>query len=230
MKRKDSSAHSLKPVNPLYYPVYLDLTGKKVVVVGGGRVAERKILGLLKAGADINVISPHITKRLEGKKKKGKIRHACRNYKKGDLKSAFLVIAATNSLRINEQVSHDAPGLVNVVDMPDLCNFIVPSLVKRGPLRVAISTSGISPAFSRSVRKEIEKFYGPEFSHFLKSLRMIRKKALHEIRDKKKREEILKSIASEKIIEMLRVKGLKKTKEFIKGIRSQEAVEKLYSK
>ena len=230
MKRKDSSTHSLKPVITPYYPVYLDLTGKKAVVVGGGKVAERKILSLLKAGADIKVISPYITKRLEREKMKGKIRHASRNYKKGDLKNAFLVIAATNSLRINEQVSHDAPFLVNVVDMPDLCNFIVPSLVQRGPLKVAISTSGSSPAFSRSVRKEIEKFYGPEFSHFLKSLRTIRKKALREIREKKKRTKFLKSIASEKIIERLRVNGLKKTKKFIKRTRSQEAVEKLSSK
>jgi precorrin-2 dehydrogenase/sirohydrochlorin ferrochelatase len=223
VKRKESSAHSKKQVIPRYYSAYLDLTGKKAIVVGGGSVAERKILSLLKAGADVKVISPYLTKRLEREKGKGRIQHACRHYKKGDLRSAFLVIAATNSPRINEQVSHDAPYLVNVVDVPDLCNFIVPSLVKRGPLTVAISTSGVSPAFSRSVRKELEKFYGPEFSEYLNLLKIIRKKAMETIRDKKKRGDFLKAIASEKIIEMIRKKGLRQTRRFVTEL-SRKAV------
>ena len=223
MKRKESSAHSIKPVIPCYYPAYIDLTGKKAVVVGGGSVAERKILSLLKAHADVKVISPYLTKRLEREKGKGGIRHVCRHYKKGDLRNAFLVIAATNSPRINEQVSRDAPYLVNVVDVPDLCNFIVPSLVKRGPLTVAISTSGVSPAFSKSVRKELEKIYGPEFSDYLNALKIIRKKAKETIRDKKKRSDFLKAIASEKMIEMIRKEGLSRTKRFVTEI-SRKAV------
>ena len=223
MKRKESSAHSIKPVIPRYYPAYIDLTDKKAVVVGGGSVAERKILSLLKAHADVKVISPYLTKRLEREKETGRIQHVCRHYKKGDLRNAFLVIAATNSPRINEQVSHDAPYLVNVVDVPDLCNFIVPSLVKRGPLTVAISTSGVSPAFSKSVRKELEKIYGPEFSDYLNALKIIRKKAKETIRDKKKRSDFLKAIASEKMIEMIRKKGLRRTKRFVTEI-SRKAV------
>ena len=223
MKRKESSAHSIKPIIPRYYPAYINLTGKKAVVVGGGSVAERKILSLLKVHADVKVISPYLTKRLEREKGKGGIQHVCRHYKKGDLRNAFLVIAATNSPRINEQVSHDAPYLVNVVDVPDLCNFIVPSLVKRGPLTVAISTSGVSPAFSKSVRKELEKIYGPEFSDYLKALKIIRKKAKVTICDKKKRGDFLKAIASEKMIEMIRKEGLSRTKRFVTEI-SRKAV------
>jgi precorrin-2 dehydrogenase/sirohydrochlorin ferrochelatase len=218
VKYKESNVYSLKSVEPTYYPAYLNLVGKKTVVVGGGRVAERKILSLLKAYARVKVISPHLTKRLEREKLKGKIKHVCRNYKKGDLRNAFLVIAATDSLRINEQVSHDAPCLVNVVDMPDLCNFIVPSLVKRGHLQFAISTSGMSPAFAKSIRKELENIYGLEFLEYLRLLKIIRKKALHEFKDKKKRTEFLKSIASEKIIKMLREKGLKKTKRHVNDL------------
>lgn len=194
------------------YPAFLKLKGKMAFVIGGGKVAERKILTLLKAGADITVISPELTKRLENEKLKGRIKHIPRQYRKGDIKSAFLVISATDSQVINKQVSEDAPFLVNVVDAPSLCNFIVPSVIKRGHLTIAISTSGISPALSKSIRKELEKLYGPEFAAFLKSMGKIRKRAMQEIPDKKKRSEFLKSLASEEMIKMLRGMGIKKVK------------------
>ncbi len=194
-----------------YYPVFLNLKGKRAVVVGGGKVAERKILSLLKAGSDVKVISPYLTKRLEKEKLSGRIKYTPRQYRKGDLESAFLVIAATDSGVINERVSKDAPCLVNVVDTPHLCNFIVPSIVNRGLLTIAVSTSGVSPGLSRSIRKELEKLYGPEFANYLKSVKVIRAKALKLIQDKKKRGELLKAIASEKMLEMLRTKGLSKT-------------------
>jgi precorrin-2 dehydrogenase/sirohydrochlorin ferrochelatase len=159
-----------------YYPVFLNLKGKKAVVVGGGKVAERKILSLLKAGSDVKVISPYLTKRLEKEKLRGRIKHTPRQYRKGDLESVFLVIAATDSGVINERVSKDAPYLVNVVDTPHLCNFIVPSIVNRGLLTIAVSTSGVSPGLSRSIRKELEKLYGPEFANYLKSVKVIRAK------------------------------------------------------
>ncbi len=177
-----------------YYPVFLNLKGKRAVVIGGGKVAERKILTLLKARADITVISPQLTKRL--KKLKGKIKHIPRQYRKGDLKGSFLVIAATDSQAINKKVSEDAPCLVNVVDAPSLCNFIVPAVVRRGPLTIAISTSGVSPALSRSIRKELERLYGPELADYLRSLEKIRVQAIKEIPDRKKRTKFLKNLAS----------------------------------
>jgi len=188
---------------PSYYPVFLNLRGKGCIVVGGGRVAERKVLSLLKAGADITVISPELTKRLKEKSLKRsislskKIKHISRKYKKGDLKNAFLVIAATDSNKTNKKVSEDAPHLINVVDVPSLCNFIVPSIVKRGPLTIAISTSGVSPSIAKAIRKELEKLYGAEFGKHLASLKKIRAKAMAEIKDKKKRERFLKSLAAE---------------------------------
>ncbi|MEW6213964.1 MAG: bifunctional precorrin-2 dehydrogenase/sirohydrochlorin ferrochelatase [Nitrospirota bacterium] len=191
-----------------YYPVFLNLKGKMAFVIGGGKIAERKILTLLKAGADITVISPEVTKRIEKEKLKGRIKHIPRQYRKGDLKNAFLVISATDSQAINKQVSEDATCLVNVVDAPSLCNFIVPSIIKRGPLTIAVSTSGISPALSKSIRKELEKLYGHEFGDYLKSLEKIRKRAMKEIPNKKKRAEFLKGLASKEIIEMLRQKGV----------------------
>lgn len=180
-----------------YYPVFLNLKDKKCVVAGGGSVAERKALSLVRAGAEVTVISPECTERLKKERLKGRIRHICRGYKKGDLRNAFLVIAATDSNDVNKKISKDAPNLVNVVDTPSLCNFIVPSMVRRGPLTIAISTSGISPAMAKAIRKELEKLYGPAFASRLNALKKIRSKAMREIKDKKTRERFLKKMAAE---------------------------------
>jgi precorrin-2 dehydrogenase len=199
-----------------YYPVFLNLKGKKTVVIGGGKVAGRKILALLKAGANITIISPIITKRIEREKQKGSLKHIPRQYRKSDVKNAFLVIAATDSEEINKKVSGDARCLVNVVDTPSLCNFIVPSVIRRGHLTIAVSTSGVSPALSKSIRKELEKLYGHEFAEYLRTLKKIREKAMKEIKNEKNRVNFLKSLASEEIIKMLREKGSKEVAKVLK--------------
>ena len=195
-----------------YYPAFLNLRGKKVVVVGGGRVAERKILALLGTGADITVVSPDITKRLEKEKTKRTLKHIGHRYRKGDIDNAFLAIAATDSVITNERVSRDAPCLVNVVDTPKLCNFFVPSTVNRGHLTIAISTGGVSPAFSKSIRKELEKEFGPEIARYLTVLRKIRAEALKTISDNEKRGRFLKALASDEMLRLLRDKGLEEAK------------------
>lgn len=203
-----------------YYPVFLNLEGKKIVVVGGGRVAERKVLSFIKTGADITVISPQLTKKLEKEVIKGKIKHIPREYnEKNYIGKAFLTIAATDSNEINRKVSQDAPYLINVVDSPSLCNFIVPSIVKRGHLTIAVSTNGISPALSKTIRKELQKFYNLEFSGYLRLLEKIRKKVIKEIKDRRKRSKFLKSIASEKIIKTLRKKGLKEVRKTLNSFQ-----------
>lgn len=191
-----------------YYPAFLNLQGKKAVVVGGGNIAERKILSLLKAGAEVTVVSPAITARLCKEKTKKSIKHIARCYRKGDLRGSFLVIAATDDPSVNTQVAKDAPSLVNVVDVPKECSFIAPSVIKRGPLTIAISTGGVSPAFSKTIRQELEKIYGLEIGDYLKFVGNIRKKALAGISDKKKRERFLKDLASGKMLQSLRAKGL----------------------
>jgi precorrin-2 dehydrogenase/sirohydrochlorin ferrochelatase len=201
--------YSSRITSQVYYPAFLNLRGKKAIVVGGGKIAERKAMALLNAGADITVVSPEITKKIAKEKLRGNLKHIPRQYRKGDVKNAFLVIAATDSEEINEKVSKDASCLVNVVDSPSLCNFIVPSVLQRGPLTIAVSTGGISPALSKSIRKELEKLYGYEFAKYLRLLEKIRKKAMAEIQDKEKRAESLKSLASEKMIKMLREKGFR---------------------
>jgi precorrin-2 dehydrogenase/sirohydrochlorin ferrochelatase len=197
----------------LYYPAFLDIAGRRCIVVGGGPVAERKALSLLRAGAKVKVISPALTRRL-GKLKSGKaISHTGRRYRKGDLKGAFLIIAATDSEKENENISKDAEStyekgggapLINVVDRPEFCSFIVPSVLKRGPLQIAVSTSGASPAMAKAIRKEMEKLYGPEVGRYLARLQKQRRKVLGEITDKKERERALKKLASEDVLKTLR--------------------------
>lgn len=190
-----------------YYPVFLNLNGKNAVVIGGGKVAERKALTLIKAGALVKVISPDITKTLEKLRKKGLLTHIKRHYKRGDLKDAFIIIAGTPSAQTNTKIVQDARHLINVIDTPSEGNFIAPSILKRGPLTIAISTEGCSPAVAKTIRKELEKLYGTEFTHYLRFLGMMRKKAMKEIKDGKRREKFLKGFASEKIFNSLRRKG-----------------------
>ena len=190
-----------------YYPAFLDLHNKKTVVVGGGSVAERKVRLLLKAGAAVKVISPSLTSYLTRLKEQGLIKHFCRNYKKGDLKNAFIVIAATSSPVINAKIARESDKLVNVAAPPSEGNFIVPSIVKRGPLTLAISTEGSSPAVSKAVRKEIEMHYGKEFARYLRFVEKVRKQAIQQIKDKGKREKFLKSLASEESFYILRTEG-----------------------
>jgi len=198
-----------------YYPAFLNLKGKKAVVVGGGRIAERKVLSLVKAGADVTVVSPQLTERLRKEKEAKRIRHRARKYRPGDLKDSFLVIAATDSPEVNSKVACGAPALLNVVDVPRECNFIAPSVVKRGQLVFAISTGGTSPAFAKAVRKEIEKSYGRVFSDYLGFVKALRPRAMREIGDKAAREEFLKGLASGDILDMLRTKGLDAVKQLV---------------
>ncbi len=198
-----------------YYPAFLDLRGKKAVVVGGGRVAERKALTLIRAGADVTVISPRLSLRLQKEKEARRIRHKSRAYRPGDLKDTFVVIAATDSPEVNTKVAKEAPALLNVVDVPSECNFIAPSVVKQGALVFAISTGGTSPAFAKAVRKEIEKAYGKVFSDYLGFIKVIRACAMKQITDQKVREKFLNSLAAEAILNALRTKGIDDVKKSV---------------
>ncbi len=199
-----------------YYPVSLNLSGKKAVVVGGGKVAERKVLSLIASGADVTVVSPSLTKGLRKTFSEGRIRYVPRSYRKNDVAGAFLVIAATDSPDTNRRVSKDAPALVNVVDVPAECNFIAPSVVRRGQLLIAVSTGGASPAFSKAIRKELQVFYGTGFSAYLKFVKEIRGKAMAAMPQGKSRERFLKGLASAEILSMLRTKGVDAVKKTVR--------------
>ncbi|HOO38956.1 MAG TPA: bifunctional precorrin-2 dehydrogenase/sirohydrochlorin ferrochelatase [Deltaproteobacteria bacterium] len=147
-----------------YYPIFVDLRGKPVVVVGGGMVAYRKIETLLAAGAKVKVIAPAIIKEISSMRE---VEIVEKDYESGDLSGAVLVIAATDDESTNLAVSEDSSVLrifCNVVDKPSLCSFIVPSIIEKGPIKIAISTGGVSPALSRKMRREIGGCIGDEFA------------------------------------------------------------------
>ena len=130
---------------PTYYPMMVDLAGRRCLVVGGGRVAERKVAQLLDCGAEVTVVSPVTTRKIADLAARGAVRLARRTVQSGDLDRAFLAFAATDDAQVNQSVAHEvrkAGGLVNVADAPEACNFLVPSVVRRGDLTIAISTSG----------------------------------------------------------------------------------------
>lgn len=153
-----------------YYPVFLALEGKKVLVVGGGRVAQRKIETLLEHGALVNVVAREFNRPIASMVEKGLIQYAGQDFAESHLDHIFLVIAATSDVSLNRHISEQAQqrGLfVNAVDQPSECNFIVPSVLRRGDLVVAVSTSGKSPAFARKVREDLEEHFGEEYASFL---------------------------------------------------------------
>jgi precorrin-2 dehydrogenase / sirohydrochlorin ferrochelatase len=143
------------------YPLFLDLVDQKVVVIGAGQVAERKLRLLLATGADITVISPQATAPIRKLARLKRVRWLRRRYRIGDLRTARLAIAATNDRKLNERICTEAKrrGLpVNCVAPPEEGNFIVPSVVQRGNLTIAISTGGASPALARRIRRELEQY------------------------------------------------------------------------
>ena len=150
-----------------YYPVFLKVSGKRCVVVGGGEVARRKVEMLLDHGASIEVISPDLCPELDHLAETGEIAARRRHYRTGDLRGASIVIVATDDHNINLEVVREAnrTGIpVNVVDDPGNSDFIVPSCLRRGDITVAVSTSGRSPALARKIRTRLEKDLEEEYA------------------------------------------------------------------
>ncbi len=143
-----------------FYPVFLNLEERRCVVIGGGQIAEGKVLKLIDSGAKIIVISPDATPAIRDAANRGDIEFNLRKYQAGDLQGAFLAIAATNDRVVNQEIFEEAENLgvlLNAVDDPPRCSFIAPSIVERGPVTLAISTGGASPALARKLRETLAK-------------------------------------------------------------------------
>lgn len=161
-------------------PVYvacLLLSGRRCLVVGGGEVGLEKVEGLLACDADVTLIAPEAEPALAEHAREGSIRWQQRAFESGDLEGAFLVIAATADTDVNIRVHEDAERrsmLVNVVDVPPLCNFILPAIVRSGPLAIAISTSGASPALAKRMKREIAETFGEPYARLALILNEVR--------------------------------------------------------
>ena len=162
------------PEPQFIYPIILGLSGRRVLVVGGGKVALRKAETLAGAGASVRIVAPELLPELrEG----GRFECISEPYSARHMKGMFVAVAATDDEAVNAQVAADARAagvLVNVVDRPALCDFIVPSVIERGRLQIAICTGGAAPSFSRKTRERLEKEFGPEYAILLDALAEVR--------------------------------------------------------
>ena len=159
------------------YPLILKLSGHRCVVIGGGLVAERKINGLRACGATVKVVALECSETVRAMSDRGEIELLERAFEPEDLEGARLAIAATNVRAVNEAIlaaGHDRGVLVNVVDVPDLCDFYVPATVKRGDVLIAISTSGSCPALAKRLRQDLETQIGPEYERYAELLATLR--------------------------------------------------------
>lgn len=189
-----------------YYPVCLDLRDRPCLVIGGGTVAERKTLSLLEAGAEVTIVSPSLTSKLQELSRSGKITYRQKNFVENDLSNEFLVISATDSPDVNTlaaQACKRKQILVNIAVPPDESSFIVPSVVERGDLLIAVSTSGISPALAKKIRLELESRYGAEYALFLEKLAKVREQVLEKVTDERKRRMIFQEIVDSDVINLL---------------------------
>ena len=190
-----------------YYPVLLDVRGRCCVVVGGGKVAERKVVALIDAGADLAVVSLELTPFLTELASRGTIAHRSKSFDERDLAGAYLVIAATNDASVNENVARTcrkAGILVNAATSPGEGTFVVPSVVVRGDMLIAISTCGSSPALSRKVRQDLEHAFGPEYAVFLEKMGLLRRKLLRVLPDEHIRRKVFQALVDSDVLELLR--------------------------
>jgi precorrin-2 dehydrogenase/sirohydrochlorin ferrochelatase len=163
--------------NQEFYPMFLNIRGRRCVVVGGGGVALRKVRALLEHGASVEVISPDPCPELVELEGKGRIRILQRQYQPGDLQKALIAIAATDSSDINQQVvkeAQDRAVLVNAADDLENSDFILPSYLRRGDITIAISTAGRSPALARKIRTRLEKEFGDEYASLVRLIGEVR--------------------------------------------------------
>src|SRR5438132_9023594 len=153
-----------------YYPVFLDIAGKPVIVIGGGNIAHQKVVGLLKVDAEVTVVSPELNPDMSSLAKVGSFRHISRDYEAGDLEGYVLAFVATDDRSVNATVAAEGKERrvwVNAVDDPPYCDFIMPGVAQQGDLIVAVSTSGTSPAMARKMREEIEAFLTEDWALML---------------------------------------------------------------
>ena len=190
-----------------FFPVNIDIKNQKCLVVGGGCIAERKVLSLIECEADVVVVSPKITSALTKLAQEGKIKYIKRGFNESDLKDSFIVICATNNQLLNEEIGKKCKSrrlLVNVVDYPPLCNFLVPAVIHQGNLCVSISTSGASPTLARKIKDDLKKSFGPEYSIFLEIMEQIRYEIISKYKDKEAQKEVFESIVYSDALNLIR--------------------------
>ena len=191
------------------FPLFLQLEGRKCLVVGAGTIGEPKIRSLLVAGACVKVIALEARAAVQGWARAGVVEWVAREFEQKDLDGVFLVVAATSLPLVNEAVFREAKRrgiLCNAVDDPERCDFFYGALVRRGRLQVAISTGGQSPALAQRLRREFEARIRPEYAGWLDRLGRVRRKLLAGRLTPERRRKLLHALASERAFEARRVR------------------------
>jgi precorrin-2 dehydrogenase/sirohydrochlorin ferrochelatase len=186
------------------YPIFLEMTGRRAVVIGGGAVAVRKAQALLAAGARLVVVAERVDDMLTALCARHDAKLVRSKYSKNYLAGAVLVIAATNNRKVNMQIYKDCQELeilCNVVDDPEFCDFFVPAVVKRGDLQIAISTEGYCPAYAGHLRKKLEKAFTEKHGEFLIELESLRKRIIKDISNPSDRKILLGKLVDDKSFE-----------------------------
>jgi precorrin-2 dehydrogenase/sirohydrochlorin ferrochelatase len=189
------------------FPLFLKLENRPCLVVGAGDTAESKIAGLLEADAAVRVIAPEATPQVQSWAKAGNLDWRPRPFQPADLQGMFLVVAATSSTPVHEEIFAEARRLgvlCNVVDVPRLCDFYYPAVVRRGSLQIAISTAGESPALAQRLRKELEIQFGPEYEAWVAAIGQARAEIAAKNMSPEDRKELLHNLASEELFQAFR--------------------------
>ena len=204
-----------------YYPFFFELKDKMALVVGGGKVAQRKVETLLAYGSLVNMVAKRLTSRLEELVEKGEVHYIGKDFDEKQLDGVALVFAATDDKRLNHKVSEAARMrgmLVNAVDQPEDCNFIVPAIVRRGDLVIAISTTGKSPALAKMLRERLELQFGYEYEIFPILIGKLRKKILSMGYSQEKNSRIFNEIVRSDIIKALEERNLRRVEKLFQEI------------
>jgi precorrin-2 dehydrogenase/sirohydrochlorin ferrochelatase len=198
--------------------MFMKLQGRSCLVVGAGNVGEPKIAGLLETGARIRVVAIEATAAVREWAREGKIELELRPYRTSDLEDVFLTVVATSSRALNQRVYKEAQArrvLCNVVDVPDLCDFFYPSIVRRGDLQIAVSTSGQSPSLAQKIRQQLEKQFGPAYAEWVTKLGETRQLILASDLDRDQKLELLHSLASREAAEAAIAEHREKASELV---------------
>jgi len=208
---------------PIYYPVCLDVRGKRCVVVGGGKVATRKVAALVEASAEVVVVSADVCDAIT---ERGDVSVLHKLWEESDLEGAFLVIAATNDRPLNERIAlaaREKRALCNVVDDASLSDFILPAVLRRGDLLVSVSTSGALPALARRIRGEFESVFERDYAEYLDIVREIREDIVKSVPDESVRREAFATLADPRFVTMIRERGREATRRELERIVREAA-------
>jgi precorrin-2 dehydrogenase/sirohydrochlorin ferrochelatase len=190
-----------------YYPIFLDIENRNVVIIGGGNVCARKAETMMNYGAKVTIVSPEFTDEIEQWAKNGALQIKRKKYDEHDLEGANIVIASTDDQSVNEQIAADCRRRripVNVVDVTPLCEFIVPAIIEKGSVTLAVSTGGKSPALARTLKEDLQRMVGPEYAEVNDVLGTLRDSAKRVLPTDVDRKRFFDGIIARGILDMLR--------------------------